>query len=121
MRRMSRGRVLGGIATVLAVFAWVQIMGAQKQSATPAQMSVSAQRALLDQYCVGCHNQKAKVGGLSLDKLDLAHLGDNAETVEKVIRKLRAGMMPPVGSKRPDQATYQALMSSLENGIDQAV
>src|SRR5437899_1669991 len=117
---MRMGRWVGCLAT-LVILAGVKTVVAQKPSATPAQMSVSAQRALLDQYCVGCHNQKAKVGGLSLDKLDLAHLGDNAETVEKVIRKLRAGMMPPVGSKRPDQATYQALMSSLENGIDQAV
>jgi mono/diheme cytochrome c family protein len=58
-------------------------------------MPVAAQRALLDQYCVGCHNQKAKTGGLALDNLDLSNPADNAETLERVIRKLRAGMMPP--------------------------
>jgi mono/diheme cytochrome c family protein len=83
-------------------------------------MSTSAQRALLDQYCTGCHNQKAKIGGLALDTVDLSRPGDHAETLEKVIRKLRAGMMPPAGSKRPDPATYAALASGIENSVDQA-
>ena len=63
-----------------------------------AAVSLSSQRAVLDQYCVTCHNQKLKTAGLMLDKLDLAHVGDNAEQWEKVVRKLRAGMMPPAGS-----------------------
>ena len=62
----------------------------------------SAQRAVVDQYCVGCHNAKLKTGNLMLDQLDLAHLGDHAEIGEKVVRKLRAGMMPPSGMPRPD-------------------
>src|SRR5215813_646162 len=64
----------------------------------------SAQRALVDQYCVTCHNAKAKTANLLLDQLDLAHLGNNAEIGEKVVRKLRAGMMPPTGMRRPDAA-----------------
>ena len=52
-------------------------------------------RALLDRYCVGCHNEKTRSGNLAIDKLDFAHPGNNAETWEKVIRKIRAGMMPP--------------------------
>jgi len=83
-------------------------------------LSAAAQRSLLDQYCVTCHNQKAKIGGLALDTVDLYRPGDNAETLEKEIRKLRAGMMPPAGSKRPDAATYTALTSSLESSVDQA-
>ena len=86
----------------------------------PAPMSAATERSLVDQYCVGCHNQKAKVGGLALDTVDLSRPGDHAETLERVIRKLRAGMMPPAGAKRPDLATYEALVSSIENGIDQA-
>ena len=81
------------MATLGAVLA-----GGQSKS---VQISATAQRALLDQYCVSCHNQKAKIGGLALDTVDLSHAGDHAETLEKVIRKLRAGMMPPAGSKRP--------------------
>src|SRR5690349_21184363 len=56
---------------------------------------VAEQRALIDRYCVTCHNTKAKTANLMLDQLDLAHLGEHAEIGEKVVRKLRAGMMPP--------------------------
>jgi hypothetical protein len=86
-----------------------------------ALFSPALERALVNQYCVGCHNQRAKVGGLALDLVDLTHPAENAETLEKVIRKLRAGMMPPLGAKRPDRDTYEALVSSLEASIDQAV
>src|SRR6516225_5332956 len=94
-------------------------IGAAGQS-KPVPMSLAAQRVLLDQYCITCHNQKAKIGGLALDTVDLARPGDNAETLERVIRKLRAGMMPPAGSKRPDPGTYQSLASGIEASVDQA-
>ena len=100
----------------MAAFAAIGAAGQAKS----IQLSAAAQRSLLDQYCVTCHNQKAKIGGLALDTVDLYRPGDNAETLEKVIRKLRAGMMPPAGSKRPDAATYTALTSSLESSVDQA-
>jgi hypothetical protein len=83
------------------------------------QISVLAsQRAVLDQYCVTCHNQKLKTAGLLLDKLDLGHVGDQAEAWEKVVRKLRAGMMPPQGLPRPAPAAYEALTVALENELD---
>src|SRR5215469_14745443 len=100
----------------MAAFAAIGAAGQAKS----IQLSASAQRSLIDQYCVTCHNQKAKIGGLALDSVDLSRPGDNAETLEKVIRKLRAGMMPPAGSKRPDPTTYAALTSSIENSVDQA-
>ena len=100
----------------MAAFAAIGAAGQAKS----IQLSAAAQRSLLDQYCVTCHNQEAKIGGLALDTVDLYRPGDNAETLEKVIRKLRAGMMPPAGSKRPDAATYTALTSSLESSVDQA-
>ncbi len=77
-------------------------------------------RAFVDQYCVGCHNDKAKVGGLSLSQLDSTHPGDHAELWEKVLRKLRSGTMPPAGLPRPDLATYNKVSSSLEAQLDQA-
>ena len=100
----------------MAAFAAIGAAGQAKS----IQLSAAAQRSLLDQYCVTCHNQEAKIGGLALDTVDLYRPGDNAETLEKVIRKLRAGMMPPAGSKRPDAATYTVLTSSLESSVDQA-
>src|SRR6516225_8863406 len=56
----------------------------------PAAPNADAQRALINQYCVGCHNVKANTANLQLDKLDLTHLADHGEIGEKVIRKLRA-------------------------------
>src|SRR5579863_7013007 len=82
--------------------------------------SLAPQRAVLDQYCVTCHNQKLKTAGLMLDKLDLAHVSEHAEEWEKVVRKLRAGMMPPSGLPRPNQAAYEALTVALENELDRA-
>src|SRR5712692_11804611 len=84
------------------------------------QTAGSPQRAVLDQYCVGCHNQKLKTAGLMLDMMDPAHAGDAAEVWEKVVRKLRAGMMPPLGLPRPNTANYEALTVALENELDRA-
>ena len=77
-------------------------------------------RALLDQYCVTCHNEKLKTGGLALDQLDPAHPAENAVTWEKVVRKLRAGMMPPSGARRPDRPALDAFTAKLETGLDRA-
>jgi hypothetical protein len=75
-------------------------------------------RGFLDQYCVGCHNERAKTAGLMLDKMDVAQISDHAEVWEKVVRKLRAGMMPPAGAKRPDKATTVTFASMLEANLD---
>jgi uncharacterized protein DUF1592/uncharacterized protein DUF1588/uncharacterized protein DUF1585/uncharacterized protein DUF1587/uncharacterized protein DUF1595 len=109
------------LITALGVgLALAQSDNTPRQSPNRLPLSSAAQRSLIDQYCVGCHNQKAKIGGLALDQVDLSRAGDFAETLEKVIRKLRAGMMPPAGAKRPDPVTYEALRSSIENSVDQA-
>jgi hypothetical protein len=77
-------------------------------------------QALLNQYCVTCHNERLKTGGLALDKLDLEHAGTDAETWEKVVRKLRAGMMPPAAAPRPDRKALDACAGALENLLDRA-
>jgi|SRR5579871_800575 len=79
------------------------------------------ERALLDHYCVTCHNNKLKTGGLALDRIDPAHVEKNPEQWEKVVRKLRAGMMPQAGAPRPDHATYEAMIVYLENELDRHV
>src|SRR5262249_27202114 len=86
----------------------------------PVASSASAptQRAILDQYCVTCHNDKIKRANLSLEKLDLTTAGDHPELWEKVIRKLRAGVMPPPGMRRPSLAEYEGLRDWLETEID---
>ncbi len=77
-------------------------------------------RELVNRYCVTCHNQKLKTGGLMLDRMDLDHVSDSAETWEKVIRKLRGGMMPPQGMPRPDRASVEGFIGYLETSIDRA-
>jgi hypothetical protein len=80
--------------------------------------SAARQRAILDEYCVVCHNDRLKTANLSLEQLDLAAAGDHAELWEKVVRKLRAGVMPPPGVKRPALAEYEGLRDWLETEID---
>src|ERR1700679_145544 len=79
-----------------------------------------ASRAVLDQYCVTCHNQRLKTGGLTLDNIDLGKVPAQAEAWEKEIGKLRWATMPPAGLPRPDAAAYKSLASWLETQIDQA-
>ncbi len=75
---------------------------------------------MLDRYCVACHNERTLTAGLALDSADVADVGAHAELWEGVVRKLRAGLMPPSGRPRPDEATYDALSSWLETELDSA-
>lgn len=85
---------------------------------TRGLMTVTAQQALAKQYCAVCHNDRLKTGGFSFSSIDLAHPDQNAEQVEKVIRKLLGGMMPPAGMPRPPRATLDSFGASLESAID---
>jgi hypothetical protein len=107
------------------LFASISVVAAG-QSGQPAQpqfnqassRTSAEQRALLDQYCVSCHNEKQKSAGLALDRVDLSKVGENAELWEKVVHKVRAGMQPPSGKPRPDAATLEAFVVWLENELD---
>jgi mono/diheme cytochrome c family protein len=90
------------------------------QTTTSGAAPKSAERALLDQYCVTCHNQRLKTANITFDTMDLAHLPDEAEVWEKVVRKLRGGMMPPPGTPRPEQAAVNGFVSWLERSLDEA-
>jgi hypothetical protein len=90
------------------------------QSARPAAATSSAHDALLTQYCITCHNERTRTGGLVLAAADLTNIPARADVWEKVIRKVRAGMMPPVGLPRPDQAALDGLVAHLETTIDKA-
>src|SRR5438132_783281 len=79
------------------------------------EMTVEAQKTFVSQYCAGCHNDTAKIGGMTLTSLDLAHPEQTAELGEKVIKKLRTGLMPPATStKRPDRDASKAFLKTLE-------
>ncbi len=90
---------------------------ASQQSDTTLSPAAT-QRALVNRYCLGCHNRSSQSGGLVLESLDMANVGSDTKTWEKVVRKLRAGMMPPPGRPRPDKATYQGLVAWLESELD---
>ena len=77
-------------------------------------------RATVDKFCVTCHNQRLRTGDLALDLPDLANVPAHPDVWEKVIRRVRAGMMPPAGLPRPDEAARRALVASLESTLDQA-
>jgi uncharacterized protein DUF1592/uncharacterized protein DUF1588/uncharacterized protein DUF1587/uncharacterized protein DUF1585/uncharacterized protein DUF1595 len=72
----------------------------------------------MDQYCITCHNEKLKTGGLALDGMDVEHVGKAPEIWEKVIRKIRAGLMPPSGRKRPERSALEAFATNVENRLD---
>jgi hypothetical protein len=87
-------------------------------SSPAAGQTAAKQRALLDQYCVTCHNDRTKIDNFSLQKEDINAVADHPEVWERVIRKLRAGMMPPPGLPRPPIAQYEGLRDWLEEQID---
>ena len=93
--------------------------GSGRPSGHVASASVPA-RALVDKYCLTCHNARTKSGGLVLEGIDVASPAASAETWEKVIRKVRGGMMPPVGMPHPDKAAMDAFAGYLEASIDAA-
>jgi mono/diheme cytochrome c family protein len=90
--------------------------------ATTAATAVAEQTALVKQYCVTCHNDRGKdrAGSLTLASFDAANLEPHGEVAEKVIRKLRAGMMPPPGARRPDASVLIAMAASFEARLDKA-
>jgi mono/diheme cytochrome c family protein len=83
-------------------------------------LAASPARELVVKYCVSCHNEKVKSGNIALDKADAEQVFNSAETWEKVIVKLRSGSMPPLGVRRPDNATYDAVATWLESELDRA-
>ncbi len=86
----------------------------------PGLMSAQAQNEVIFQYCYRCHNDELRRGDLSLESFDAARLTENAAIAEKMIRKLRAGMMPPKASRQPDMATRMALVTAFETTLDAA-
>lgn len=91
---------------------------AQPSPAPQATANAATEGALVKQYCAGCHNDRAKTGGLSLESADISRVAEKPETWEKVVRKLRAGVMPPPGVRRPDWESYNRLTTWLETELD---
>ena len=80
--------------------------------------ALGAQQDAINRYCVTCHSDRLKTSGLSLEKADVAHPALDPDLWEKVARKLQARSMPPQNSRRPDEASYNALETGIENALD---
>ena len=106
------------VSFVMVLAASGQLLAAGPQA--PAGHSAAPERALLERYCVTCHNDQLRTAGFSLESLDLGNISADAEAWEKVVLKLRAGMMPPAGRPRPDRETYDRLASFFEADLDRA-
>jgi mono/diheme cytochrome c family protein len=113
-KRLQLGLILfiGGWAAFYA--------GSPSQAQRANAIDRSAQRALVNEYCVVCHNQKSGTAGLSLESLGLSNVGSQAEVWEKVLRKVRTGQMPPVGLPRPAGPEVAAFVKWLEGALDRA-
>ena len=96
-----------------------------RAAANPAQPSaaapdIEAHGLALRRYCISCHNERTRTADLLLDQVDIAQVARDPDVWEKVVRKLRTGLMPPDGRPRPDAATYAALVAHLETQLDRA-
>ncbi len=89
-------------------------------SAQGATAESVAPRAVLDRYCIACHNERLRTAGIALDTADASRPADAPELWERVVEKLRAESMPPPGRRRPDPATYRAVAAALEDALDAA-
>src|SRR5262245_21537683 len=118
MARSGLASRAGCLAVSLAAALGWGGMSAQSTDTSPD--SSAAARATINQYRLACHNERAKQAGIALDVAGLDRVGDHAESWEKVVRKLRGRMMPPLGRPRPDEASYDAVIAYLEGSLDRA-
>ena len=103
-------------AAAAGMLAFCATAGAAPARAQPAAYTAPA--AHIERYCVRCHNERLRTGGLVLEHLDPAAPGAAIDVWEKVVRKLRGGLMPPPGAPRPDRAAYTALIAGIESALD---
>jgi hypothetical protein len=122
-------RVSGGLTAVaVVVLCWTSLNAGGQASAQSAPRAAApavaapaeGHQATISKYCFTCHNARAKIGGLSLEGLDIARAADAPEVWEKVVRKVRVGMMPPQGVPQFDRPTRQALIGFLTTALDRA-
>jgi mono/diheme cytochrome c family protein len=123
---MSRRRSGAKATVAFLVIGWLTVTSTSSEGVRAGLVqagsgaSSEAPRAVIDQYCVRCHNQRLKTAGLALDVADAANVAKDAAIWEKVVRKLQAEAMPPAGSPRPDRATYDRVARYLETELDRA-
>ena len=118
---MNKATVVTAVAAVAFIASLARVSTAPQAPPPAAQPAVAqGQLATMQQYCVGCHNDRAKVAGVSFEGVTLESIGQHADVFEKAVRKLRGRVMPPPGSRQPDAAATDALVTWLESSLDKA-
>jgi hypothetical protein len=117
---MRRGILVASVIWIVSLSAALPGAQAPQSAARATSSADTVERSVVDKYCVTCHNQRLKTGGLVLDSAEVSNVAAHADVWEKVIRKVAAGMMPPAGVPRPDTATRKALVAGLESVLDRA-
>jgi hypothetical protein len=112
LRRLAMGICAAAALSVVALLGVQRFSGVVDQSTDP--------RALLDQYCVECHNYAEFAADVAFDRLSLDDLHDDAEIWERAVRKVRTGFMPPAGEPRPQRTVLDGFASALESRLDRA-
>mgnify|MGYP006122690741 FL=1 len=113
--------VLMGLCLLMALFGAISgFSSANGAASSNASFSASDMRGVVNQYCLACHNDTLATADLSLQTLDFANPAQHAETLEKVVKKLRAHMMPPSNMPRPPFETYGLMTNWLETELDRA-
>ena len=108
------------LAAALLLGAFAAPGGAHAAGGQSAAAGQASAQALLDRYCITCHNERLRTADLALDAAELADVAAHAEVWERVLRKLHGRVMPPVGRPRPGEAEYEQLTSFLEAELDGA-
>ncbi len=124
---MVRRTLVGLGVSALVAAGQLQLQAEPAPGARPVRGTVASGeataaegRALLDRYCVACHNERTRTAGLTLDRMDLSRVGGDAAVWEHVVRRLRSGAMPPAGRPRPDAGAAHGFISWLEGELDRA-
>jgi mono/diheme cytochrome c family protein len=129
MRKGVFGLIVAALLTWPATSVYVRATGADQAPAPAAPAAVPAaatspaaspQRALITRYCVGCHNERTKSGNLALDAADVENVAAHPQVWEKVIRKVGAGLMPPAGRPRPDEAAQDQFVAWLSSELQRS-
>ena len=118
----ARALVFAGCGWLLASASPV-LTGASQRASAPAPSQVAATssplvRPTLDRYCISCHNDRLRTGGLTLTSLDPARAGEHADVWERVVRKLRTREMPPPAAPRPSETAYESAVAGLVAALD---
>ena len=114
---LNRAVRIGTCAVLCGLLSGVLLNAQQNQSAAPEHPKDA--ELFVKRYCAGCHNDRLRRGGLTLGGLDLSNVGSQTQVLEKVVTKMRAGLMPPLGARRPSPAAYDGFRTWLAAELDQ--